>query len=133
MTWARWILGVIAALMLRAAAVYLMLLPPFLAAAPRADFTLSQVTVFNPGQGRREEQTIVVKDGLIAQVRDARPDDPPPLCPGCVVMPGLSDGQIRRSFAAVRGSGGGSERPHALAFCERGRAHRHARGDRHRP
>jgi hypothetical protein len=104
MNGARWILAGIAALLVAALAVYLMLLPPYLAAAPQTEIVLSQVTVFNPGQGRRDAQTITIKYGLIAEIRDARPDDPPPLCQNCIVMPGLSDAHVHTPPAIALGN-----------------------------
>jgi imidazolonepropionase-like amidohydrolase len=67
---------------------------PRLAVPPQQDSIISDVTVLNPGLGRAERQTIVVRAGRIAEVRPSRPDDPPPLCAGCFAMPGLIDAHV---------------------------------------
>jgi hypothetical protein len=81
-------------LMLSLAGCALGLAPPQLKAPPVQDVTISGVTILNPGRSRSFDQTIVLKDGKIAEVRPRREDDPPALCPGCIAMPGLIDAHV---------------------------------------
>ena len=89
-----WSLGILGALALACIAGVWMLLPPTVPVPPRADRMISQVTVWNPGEPPLTGQTIIVKDGRIAAIRPARAGDAPPLCPDCIVMPGLIDAHV---------------------------------------
>lgn len=70
------------------------LMPPTIKVPPQQDRIISDVTIWNPGETPIENQSIVIADGLIMEVRDTRTDDPEPLCSGCYVMPGLIDAHI---------------------------------------
>jgi cytosine/adenosine deaminase-related metal-dependent hydrolase len=70
------------------------LLPPALPTPARASLVISGVTVINPGIGRYEDQSIVVRDGRIASVRPRDAGDPAPLCDGCFAVPGLIDAHV---------------------------------------
>jgi imidazolonepropionase-like amidohydrolase len=70
------------------------LLPPELPAPPRASLVISGVTVVNPGVGRIEGRSIVIRDGRIASVRPREPGDPAPICDGCFALPGLIDAHV---------------------------------------
>ena len=65
---------------------------------------IAQVTIWNPGEPLRPDQTIIVKDGRIAEIRPSRPDDAPPICPDCIVMPGLIDAHIHTPPQAAIGN-----------------------------
>jgi cytosine/adenosine deaminase-related metal-dependent hydrolase len=70
------------------------LLPPELPVPARASLVISGVTVINPGVGRIEEQSIVVRGGRIASVRPREAGDPAPICDGCFALPGLIDAHV---------------------------------------
>ena len=70
------------------------LVPPELEVPKRADTIISAVTIINPGIGRAENQTIVVRDGKIAEVRATAVSDPAPTCKNCVAVPGLIDAHV---------------------------------------
>jgi len=89
-----WSLGVLGVLALAASFGVWMLLPPDVPVPPRADRIIAGVTIWNPGEPLQPNQTIIVKDGRIAEIRPSRPDDDPSICPDCIVMPGLIDAHI---------------------------------------
>lgn len=64
---------------------------------------LSGVTVIQPGAGRWDDHTVVVRDGRIAEVRPRRATDPDPLCAGCFVLPGLIDAHVHTPPRALVG------------------------------
>lgn len=68
--------------------------PPRLKTPVQADAVISGVTVLNPGVSRLENQTIVVRGGLIVEVRARAAGDPPAICEGCIAMPGLIDAHV---------------------------------------
>lgn len=86
--------AILTILVLTLAGCALSLAPPQLEAPPVQNVAISGVTVLNPGRSRADDQTIVLKDGKIAEVRPRREDDPPALCPGCIAMPGLIDAHV---------------------------------------
>lgn len=71
-----------------------LLLPPEIQVPQKQDRIISNITIWNPGEAPIEDQSIIIVDGMIVEIRDARPDDPEPLCEGCYVMPGLIDAHI---------------------------------------
>ena len=71
-----------------------LLTPPTIKVPSQQDHIISYVTIWNPGEAPIENQSIVIADGLITEIRDTQADDPEPLCPGCYVMPGLIDAHI---------------------------------------
>jgi dihydroorotase-like cyclic amidohydrolase len=71
-----------------------MLLPPEVPVPQRSDRMISGVAVWNPGEPLQPDQTIIVKAGRIAEIRPSRPEDDPPICPGCIAMPGLIDAHV---------------------------------------
>lgn len=68
--------------------------PPRIEVPSQADAVISGVTVLNPGVSRSANQTIVVKGGKVVEVRARIASDPPPICDGCIAMPGLIDAHI---------------------------------------
>ena len=70
------------------------LVPPDLKVPQRADALISGVTIINPGIGRAENQTIVVRDGKIAEIRPTAVSDPAPTCKNCIAVPGLIDAHV---------------------------------------
>jgi len=68
--------------------------PPALPTPGRTSTVVSGVTVIQPGVGRREDQSIVIRAGRIAAVRPRAADDPAPLCAGCFALPGLIDAHV---------------------------------------
>ena len=70
------------------------LVPPEIEVPQRADAIISGVTIINPGIGRAANQTIVVRDGKIAEVRPTIAADPPSICKNCVAIPGLIDAHV---------------------------------------
>ncbi len=84
-------LGVIAAIL---GVGYSNLFPPRLPVPPQKDLVISGVTVINPGQVRKANQSIVVEDGSIVDIRDRQAGDPEPLCPNCFAVPGLIDAHV---------------------------------------
>jgi imidazolonepropionase-like amidohydrolase len=89
-----WSLGILGALALALLLGVWMLLPPDVPVPPRSDRMIAKVTIWNPGEPLQPDQTIIVKDGLITEIRPSRPDDDPPICPDCIVMPGLIDAHV---------------------------------------
>jgi hypothetical protein len=90
----QWVLGVAAILVMIALAVVYALQPPNLTPPAISDHIISGVTVVNPGVGRAANQTIIIEDGRIAEIRPVAPGDPPPVCAGCYAMPGLIDAHV---------------------------------------
>ena len=86
--------------------------PPSLRVAPEW-LTLAGVTVVNPGGDRRENQTVVMRDGRIESIRDGTPDAPVRLRARAYehryVLPGLIDmnvqvpslGHLQRLFGVL--------------------------------
>ncbi len=87
-------LGVVAVIVLSAAVAYWALLPPRLPVADKQDQILSGVTILNPGVAPLPNQSIVIEDGRIQDIRPRRADDPAPLCAGCYALPGLIDAHV---------------------------------------
>jgi imidazolonepropionase-like amidohydrolase len=89
-----WLLGIFGALALAMLFGAWMLLPPDVSAPPRSVRMIAKVAIWNPGEPLQPDQTIIVKDGHITEIRPSRPDDDPPICPGCIAMPGLIDAHV---------------------------------------
>lgn len=89
-----WSLGIFGALSLAMLSGVWMILPPDVSVPPRSDRMIAKVTIWNRGEPLQPDQTITVKDGRIAEIRPSRPDDDPPICPDCIVMPGLIDAHV---------------------------------------
>jgi hypothetical protein len=89
-----WLLGILVTLVLACLAGIWLLLPPDVPVPPRSDRMISRVTIWNPGEPALPGQTIVVKDGRIAEIRPTRAGDAAPICPDCIVMPGLIDAHV---------------------------------------
>lgn len=100
----RWLLGIVAVLGATALSLTLALLPPRQPLPTRAAIVLTGVTVLNPGHERVADQTILITDGRIVDVRPRRADDPAPLCDGCIVMPGLIDAHIHTPPRTIVGN-----------------------------
>ncbi len=71
-----------------------MLAPPNIPVPPRFDRMIANVNIWNPGEALQLDQTIVIKNGLITEIRPSRIGDDPPICKNCFVMPGLIDAHI---------------------------------------
>ena len=71
-----------------------LLTPPNITPPPKQDHLITNVIIWNPGEPARAHQTIAIKDGLILEIRDTRPDDPESICPECYVVPGLIDAHV---------------------------------------
>lgn len=99
-----WPLGILGVLALAVSLGIWMLLPPDVAVPPRSDRMIAGVTIWNPGEPLQPDQTIIVKDGRIAEIRPSRPDDDPPICPDCIVMPGLIDAHVHTPPQAAIGN-----------------------------
>ncbi len=89
-----WSLGILVTLALALLLGVWMLLPPDVSVPPRSDRMIAKVTIWNPGEPLQSDQTIIVEDGLITEIRPSRPDDEPSICPDCIVMPGLIDAHV---------------------------------------
>ncbi|MFO6428460.1 amidohydrolase family protein [Erythrobacter sp. W302b] len=99
-----WSLGILGVLGLAGSLGFWMLFPPDVAVPPSSDRMIAGVTIWNPGEPSQPDQTIIVKDGRIAEIRPSRPDDDPPICPGCIVMPGLIDAHVHTPPQAAIGN-----------------------------
>ena len=89
-----WSLGILGGLALALSFGIWMLLPPGVPVPQRSDRMISGVTIWNPGEPSQPNQTIIIKDGRIAEIRPSRPEDDPPICLGCFAMPGLIDAHV---------------------------------------
>ncbi|MBY0344063.1 MAG: amidohydrolase family protein [Sphingomonadales bacterium] len=89
-----WSLGILGVLALAVSLGVWMLLPPDVTVPPRSDRMIAKVTIWNPGDPLQPDQTIVVTNGLITEIRPTRLEDDPPICPDCIVMPGLIDAHV---------------------------------------
>jgi imidazolonepropionase-like amidohydrolase len=80
-------------LLLAAAAVVWLLLPPAPLRAPRQDIVLQDVTVVNPGAPGLPHRTVTVHDGRIIAISDYRParGAARPVEAGAYLLPGLID------------------------------------------
>ena len=74
--------------------VFFSLKPPFATLPKRSDIMISGVNILNPGSPVLTNHTIIIKEGLIDDIRPSRADDAIPICPNCFVMPGLIDAHI---------------------------------------
>ena len=88
------LLGVSGLLVLLAVALFWLLIPPKIKAPDQQDRIISNVTIWNPGEAPVANQSIVISDGLIIDIRATKAGDPEPLCHNCYVMPGLIDAHI---------------------------------------
>ncbi len=80
------------------------LIPPRLAVPPSESHIIASVTLYNPGKPIQPNQTIIVNDGLITDIRPALPGDGPPLCENCFAMPGLIDAHIHTPPSSAIGN-----------------------------
>lgn len=83
---------------------YWALLPPAVPVPNVVDRMISDVTVLNPGELARLNQTIVIRDGLISEIRETRSGDDPAICSGCLVIPGLIDAHVHTPPAIAFGN-----------------------------
>jgi hypothetical protein len=100
----RRLLGLVGMVGIIAVGAALALLTPHQSAPPRTNLIVSGVTVLNPGRDRTADQTIVIQDGRITEVRARREDDPPSLCEGCIAMPGLIDAHVHTPPRTIVGN-----------------------------
>lgn len=68
--------------------------PRELAVPPQHDLIISGITVINPGLNRSEDFSIVIRDGIIREVRPRTSTDPEPICRNCYAVPGLIDAHV---------------------------------------
>ena len=80
------------------------LVPPHIPVPKSEDRIISGIVLFNPGDPLVENQTIVIRDGIITEIRDTRIDDGLPICAGCFAMPGLIDAHIHTPPKLVIGN-----------------------------
>ena len=80
------------------------LIPPRLAVPRSESHIIANVTLYNPGEPIRLNQTIIVSDGLITDIRPASTGDGPPLCENCFAMPGLIDAHIHTPPSSAIGN-----------------------------
>lgn len=71
-----------------------LLMPPHLEVPEQEDQVIAGVTILNPGRPAIPDQTILVREGRIAEIRASQPEDGAALCRGCVAMPGLIDAHV---------------------------------------
>jgi hypothetical protein len=70
----------------------------------RMDVIISGVTVINPSTTRRTNQSIVVRDGSILEVRPRETSDPEPICSDCYAIPGLIDAHVHTPPRIISGN-----------------------------
>lgn len=99
----KYLVAITFSLFLLAVLVWRTLTPPLIQPPDQAELVLSGVTVFNPSEAVLTDQTVVVRDGIITEVRARQVADPAPLCPQCWVMPGLIDTHIHTPPAIAFG------------------------------
>ena len=87
-------LGIFGALIVASVLVVWMLTPIYVTVPPRSDRMITHVNIWNPGEPLLLDQTLVIKNGLIAEIRSTRPSDDPPICKNCFLMPGLIDAHV---------------------------------------
>ncbi|PHR91688.1 MAG: hypothetical protein COA69_10885 [Robiginitomaculum sp.] len=74
--------------------VFMSLKPPSAKLPKRSDRMITGVNILNPGAPVLENQTIIIKDGVITDIHPTQAGDDPAVCPECFVMPGLIDAHI---------------------------------------
>ena len=99
-----WLLGILGVIALGVSLGLWMLLPPGVQVPPRADRMIAGVTIWNPGEALQRDQTIIVDNGRITEIRPTGPEDDPPICPDCIVMPGLIDAHVHTPPQAAIGN-----------------------------
>jgi len=67
--------GVSSLLALSAAVLFWLLLPPKIKVPDQQDRIISNVTIWNPGGAPVENQSIVISDGLISDIRATKADE----------------------------------------------------------
>lgn len=70
------------------------LIPPHIPVPATEDHVISNVTIYNPSEPVLPNQTIIVRDGIITDIRPTVPSDGPALCENCFAMPGLIDAHV---------------------------------------
>jgi hypothetical protein len=111
-------LALLAGLAAALALVWLGMQPPGLPVPPRGAFTLRDVALVNPGEGRSAHVDIRVESGVIRSIAPATgaSDDGDLRCDGCVALPGLMDMHAHLPPRAAVGN----ERLFALLFLANG-------------
>ncbi len=74
--------------------LYAAITPPNIKVPKQEDRIISGVTIWNPGETARQNQTIIIKQGMISEIRDTLSSDDVSLCKDCYVMPGLIDAHV---------------------------------------
>ena len=84
----------VAVIVLLALVAWIYLKPPTAKLPIRSDRMITGVTILNPGSPLLKNHTIVVKDGLIHDIRPSHSEDDAAYCPNCFIIPGLIDAHI---------------------------------------
>lgn len=94
-TWLQRIaVSLVITILVLALSIFISLKPPSAKLPKRSDHMISGVNVLNPGSPVSNNQTIIIKDGVITDIRPTRAGDVAAICPDCFVMPGLIDAHI---------------------------------------
>jgi len=91
---ARLVIGLLSPFILFAVVIAANKSPPVLQIPPRNDVIISGVTVINPESDRFVDYSIVVRAGVIREVRPRKSSDPNPICADCFAIPGLIDAHV---------------------------------------
>ena len=68
--------------------------PPKLHVPKKADLTLTNLTIWNPGSMATARQTIRISDGVIIDITSLQTNSPSKICDGCYAVPGLIDAHV---------------------------------------
>jgi len=68
--------------------------PPKLHVPKKADLTLTNLTIWNPGSVATAMQTIRISDGVIIDINSLQTNSPSEICDGCYAVPGLIDAHV---------------------------------------
>ena len=71
-----------------------MLMPPNIPVPPSEARKLANVAIYNPGEQIQTNQTIIIDNGIITDIRPSTPDEKNTLCENCFAMPGLIDAHV---------------------------------------
>ncbi|MBO6634570.1 MAG: amidohydrolase family protein [Parvibaculum sp.] len=100
----KWGAGVLAAVTCVVLLVWWAILPPALDVPGGREHIISGVTVINPGIERLVNQSIIIRDGRIEEIRARIDSDPAPVCEGCFALPGLIDAHVHTPPSFIVGN-----------------------------